>query len=94
MLTSGFIQHSSSAFSSLVLLVRKKDSTWLFCVDYRALNALIVKDRLPIPALDELYGTKWFSKLDLCIGFNQIRLNPNDVPKIAFCTHHPLFKLQ
>jgi hypothetical protein len=92
----GLIRRSSPAYSSSVLLVKKRDATWRFCVDYCALNDLTVKDKLPIPMVDELLdklnGARYFTKLDLRSRYHQVRMHPDDIEKTAFRSHDSLFE--
>ena len=86
MLKRDIIQPSSSPWSSPIVLVRKKDGSLRFCVDYRKVNAVTKKDAYPLPRVDEtldtLSGSQWFSTLDLLSGYWQVEMSPTDREKL------------
>ena len=96
MLEQDVIRVSSSPWSSPVVLVKKKDGTTRFCVDYRKLNAVTRKDSYPLPriddALDALSGAKYFTTLDLQSGYHQVAMDTNSIDKTAFISHAGLYE--
>lgn len=98
MLAAGVIEPSESPWAAPVVLVRKKNDTWRFCVDYRRLNAVPKKDSYPLPriddALDYISGSCWFSSLDLRSGYWQVELAPEARPKTAFTLGQGLWQFR
>jgi ribonuclease HI len=92
LLQKGYIRPSSSPWGAPVLFVKKKDGSMRLCVDYRALNEVTIKNKYPLPRIDDLFdqlkGAKFFSKIDLRSGYYQLRIRPEDVPKTAFVTRY------
>ncbi|GJV53525.1 reverse transcriptase domain-containing protein [Tanacetum coccineum] len=92
----GFIRPSSSPWGAPILFVKKKDGSFRMCIDYRELNKLTVKNRYPLPRIDDLFdqlqGSQFFSKIDLSFGYHQVRVHEDDIPKIAFRTRYGHFE--
>ncbi|GJT49184.1 putative reverse transcriptase domain-containing protein [Tanacetum coccineum] len=94
----GFIRPSSSPWGAPVLFVKKKDGSFRMCIDYRELNKLTVKNRYPLPRIDDLFdqlqGSSIYSKIDLRSGYHQLKVQEEDIPKNAFRTQHGHYEFQ
>jgi hypothetical protein len=92
----GFIRPSSSPWGALVIFVDKKDGTWRMCVDYRSLNEVTIKNKYPLPRIDDLFDQLKcacvFSKIDLRSGYHQLKIHASDIPKTTFTTRYDLYE--
>ena len=96
LLEQGWIRPSSSPYGSPILFIPKKDGKWRMCIDYRALNRITVKNRYPLPKVDELmdrlHGARYFTKIDLYSGYHQIRVQESNIEKTAFVSRYGSFE--
>nr|GFD39605.1 putative reverse transcriptase domain-containing protein [Tanacetum cinerariifolium] len=94
----GSIRPCSSPWEAPVLFVKKKDGSFWMCIDYRELNKLTVKKRYPLPRIDDLFdqfqGSSVYSKIDLRLGYHQLRVREEDIPKTAFKTRYGHYEFQ
>jgi hypothetical protein len=94
--SKGFIRPSSSPWGAPVLFVEKKDETQWMCVDYRSLNEVTIKNKYPLPRIEDLFdqmkGASVFSKIDLRSGYHQLKIRELDIPKTAFRTRYGLYE--
>jgi hypothetical protein len=96
LLEKGFIRPSSSPWGAPVLFVNKKDGSRRMCVDYRSLNEVTIKNKYPLPRIEDLFdqmkGAKIFSKIDLRLGYHQLKIRAKDIPKTSFTTRYGLYE--
>ncbi|GJZ34859.1 putative reverse transcriptase domain-containing protein [Tanacetum coccineum] len=94
----GFIRPSTSPWGAPILFVKKKDESFRMCIDYRELNKLTIKNRYPLPRIDDLFdqlqGSSIYSKINLISGYHQLRVRDEDIPKTAFRTRYGHYKFQ
>jgi hypothetical protein len=96
LLDNGYIRPSASPRGAPIIFVPKKDDTQRMCVDYRSLNEVTIKNKYPLPRIDDLFdqlkGACVFSKIDLRSGYHQLKIRATDVPKTAFITRYGLYE--
>jgi hypothetical protein len=96
LLEKGYIRPSTSPWATLVLFVEKKDGTKRMCIDYSSLNKVTIKNKYPMPRIEDLFdqlrGASVFSKIDLRSGYHQLRIRPSDIPKTTFITKYGLYE--
>jgi hypothetical protein len=92
----GFIRPSSSPWGAPIPFVEKKDGTQRMCVDYRSVNEVTIKNKYPLPRIEDLFdqmkGASVFSKIDLRLGYHQLKIQESDIPKTAFRTRYGLYE--
>jgi hypothetical protein len=97
LLEKGYIRPCTSPWAALVLFVEKKDGTKSMCIDYRSLNEVNVKNKYPLPQIEDLFdqliGASVFSKIDMRSGYHELRIRPSDIPKTTFITKYGLYEL-
>ena len=91
---AGYLHPSSSPWGAPILFVQKKDGSQRMCVDFRSLNDVNIKNKYPLPRIEDLFdqrrGARVFSKIDLRSGYHQMKIRPSDIPKTAFSTRYGL----
>ena len=96
LLDKGFLRPSTSPWGAPVLFAKKKGKTLRLCIDYRQLNRVMIKNRYPLPMIDDLFdqlrGALVYSKIDLRTGYHQLRVRETDIPKTAFRTRYGNFE--
>ena len=96
LLDKGFLRPSTSPWGAPVLFTKKKDKTLQLCIDYRHLNRVTIKNRYPLPKIDDLFdqlrGERVYSKIDLRTGYHQLRVRETDIPKTTFRTRYGHFE--